>query len=1271
MAFLRSALVSLLLLPSALALWGCGGGSGVASGPAPSALSYSSALAQYAVCQPIAPNTPTLIGGQSTFTVTPALPAGLTLNPNSGLITGAPTVLSPATIYSVTATNASGQISTPLLLAVVLGAPPSGLTYTVQEANYGVGFPIVPNVPTVIGSVDQYTVSPPLPAGLTLNPVSGVISGTPAALSPQTNYTVTARNCVLQSTATILRLTVANPNVPPGALSYITPTASYVGCAPITPNTPILLGFANLFTVNPPLPAGLALDSTTGRISGTPTQVQATATHTVTAANGAGSISTDLNIAVLPPAPPTGLSYSINDATLLVGILGSPLFPSLQGIATSYSVTPALPTGLALDPLNGLIGGVPLAVTPQGTFTVTATDCVGQQTSTMISIEVADPQAPPAGLTYATPAPSYPACETIVPNVPTVNGLVLQYMISPPLPSGLSFDTSTGVISGAANLTSPAVVYTVTGLNSVGQTQTTVTLSVTAPSAPSGLTYPLADVAYTVGEAALPNVPTIDGEISLWTVVPPLPAGLTLDQETGEISGLPLAAATATVHTITAADCLGQATSSAVTITVVDPSQIVPRFLFTANADGTVSGLTIDPNNGKLRHNGYAVAGTEPVDLEVSRSERDLYVLNAGNGSPGSANVVLLRIDQSNGRLSPVGAPSTLPDGSFPSDVLISEAGDRLYVANTFLNSISAFRVSLDGTLTPVAGSPFTTVGVAPRGLGIDPLGRFLFAAYGNSSSVSSFRIDPATGALSNEITSSFSGSGAACAAQFSSNGTLTVQVVASSPNRILPYTVNPTTGALTALTPESLGAAPNRIQSITIGSDRLVYVSTATQVERFVLNELGQPFKPLPITPYVVPSPVDLVFSANGAFAFVALEDVSEISTAAVQPSTSGQLLPISPSVSPIDRIRVRQGPRAIRLSAGSQAVERITSFVYATNASDSDVSQYAFNPGGPGLTALSPAQINVGVTPNDVQVHPFEDWAYVVDAAAGTLLDLFSFDIAGDGQLSISGTYNLTDAVTAGDGAWALEIEPSGRFAYVVRSGGPVSQLIRYSIDPTTGLLSPGGAVDAGDFARFPAIDPTGQFLYVPNSFAGSVSQYRIDATTGALTALGTIAAGAGPFAATVDETGRFVYVANRGSSSISGYAINADTGVLTSLGAAVAAGTTPTAVRGDALGRILIVANEGGGTLTRYLTNLNPFDATVDGTIFSLGNTSLGGGPRWVDFDATGTRLFTTLVTTGDILTLSVDIALGGVLTVQDTDASATTSGTRNVASVDRVN
>jgi len=75
---------------------------------------------------------------------------------------------------------------------------PSNLNYATLIANatsiaYAVGS-TVNLAPHVIGTVTSYTVSPSLPVGLSMNAITGVISGTPSEVTPAANYLVTASN---------------------------------------------------------------------------------------------------------------------------------------------------------------------------------------------------------------------------------------------------------------------------------------------------------------------------------------------------------------------------------------------------------------------------------------------------------------------------------------------------------------------------------------------------------------------------------------------------------------------------------------------------------------------------------------------------------------------------------------------------------------------------------------------------------------------------------------------------------------------------------------------------------------------------------------------------------------------------------------------------------------------------------------------------------------------------------------------------------------------
>jgi Putative Ig domain len=170
--------------------------------PAPSNLVYPQTTILAFVGQAITPDTPTVTGTVSSYSVSPALPAGLSLNTTNGAISGTPTAAMAQAAYTVTATNGSGSTTATLQITVTPPAP-SNLVYPQTTISAIVGQAITPDTPTVTGMVSSYSVSPALPAGLSLNTTTGVISGTPTVAVAQTAYTVTATNAGGNTTATV------------------------------------------------------------------------------------------------------------------------------------------------------------------------------------------------------------------------------------------------------------------------------------------------------------------------------------------------------------------------------------------------------------------------------------------------------------------------------------------------------------------------------------------------------------------------------------------------------------------------------------------------------------------------------------------------------------------------------------------------------------------------------------------------------------------------------------------------------------------------------------------------------------------------------------------------------------------------------------------------------------------------------------------------------------------------------------------------------------
>lgn len=86
---------------------------------------------------------------------------------------------------------------------------------------------------------------------------------------------------------------------------------------------------------------------------------------------------------------------------------------------------------------------------------------------------------PPSGLSYPSPI-EVPIDTAITPLLPTVQGTVSTYAVTPALPSGIVLDTTTGVISGTPTAATAQATYTVSASNTFGTTTFGLVLTVAA-----------------------------------------------------------------------------------------------------------------------------------------------------------------------------------------------------------------------------------------------------------------------------------------------------------------------------------------------------------------------------------------------------------------------------------------------------------------------------------------------------------------------------------------------------------------------------------------------------------------------------------------------------------------------------------------------------------------------------------------------------------------------------------------------------------------------
>lgn len=149
----------------------------------------------------------------TSFAVSPALPQGLSMD-DGGRITGTPIAEQLATTYKVTGTRLGGSRSEDITIAVS-----SAVMADLDAGNVSVrvGGPITPVRPVVGSSGVQslnYSVTPTLPAGLSMAAATGTISGTPSAVMQTTTFTVTVSDGITQASKAFNLSVLPSANAP-------------------------------------------------------------------------------------------------------------------------------------------------------------------------------------------------------------------------------------------------------------------------------------------------------------------------------------------------------------------------------------------------------------------------------------------------------------------------------------------------------------------------------------------------------------------------------------------------------------------------------------------------------------------------------------------------------------------------------------------------------------------------------------------------------------------------------------------------------------------------------------------------------------------------------------------------------------------------------------------------------------------------------------------------------------------------------------------------
>ena len=385
-----------------------------------------------------------------------------------------------------------------------------------------------------------------LPAGVSLNSTTGVLSGTPTECGAFA-VTITATNSVSTSPQSFT-LTV-NDAAAITSADHTSFSAGSAGSFTVTAT-----GYpAPTFSETGTLPSGVSLDSTTGVLSGTPTN-SGSFSITMGATNGVGSdASQPFTLTVNAVAGIT----SADNSTFTTGQSNSFTVVASGYPLPTFSETGALPTGVSLNSTTGVLSGEP---TQSGVFHVTmvAHNGIFADDTQPFTLTVNDATAITSADTTTFTTGSAGSFTVTATGYPAPS-----FSESGTLPAGVSFNSTTGVLSGTPT-ESGSFSITMGATNGVGS-DATQPFSLTVNDAP--VITSANHTTFTTGSAGSFTVTASGYPVPTFSETGTLPAGVSFNSTTGVLSGTPTASGSFSI-TMGANNGIGSDASQSFTLTV-------------------------------------------------------------------------------------------------------------------------------------------------------------------------------------------------------------------------------------------------------------------------------------------------------------------------------------------------------------------------------------------------------------------------------------------------------------------------------------------------------------------------------------------------------------------------------------------------------------------------------------------------------------------------------------------------------------------------------
>ena len=406
-----------------------------------------------------------------------ALPTGLTLS-SAGLLGGMPAQAGNYT-FSITVTDSRGCTATTSQTLLITNTLTLG-SLTLPDGTVGLAYPVQVVPPATGGSTPYTYTAINLPPGLSFNPTTREITGTPTTAG---SYVVTVNVSDADGNSTSINYPIVIKNAL--ALGNATLANGTVGIGYPTQTIPAATGGTPGYTyIATNLPPGLNFNPITREITGTPTTA-GNYTVNVQVMDGAGNtVTTSYTINVIQP-------LAIANKTLADGTVGvaypTETLPAATGGTSPYTYAAAnVPAGLTFNPATRQITGTP---TEAGNFSVTLTvaDADERTATNTYALRVTGALTlATATLPAGTVGVNYP-----VQTLPAVSGGTAPYTYTAlNLPAGLSFNSATRELSGTPTVGGDytfSIRVTDAGANTV-TTNYQVRVNVTAPIVANAIT---------------------------------------------------------------------------------------------------------------------------------------------------------------------------------------------------------------------------------------------------------------------------------------------------------------------------------------------------------------------------------------------------------------------------------------------------------------------------------------------------------------------------------------------------------------------------------------------------------------------------------------------------------------------------------------------------------------------------------------------------------------------------------------------------------------